>query len=726
MSGDSGQSPQHGPNRDQRFDDVVADYLDAVDAGDAPDEEALIEQHPDLADSLKKFFLDHRRMGGILEVDSAEGSAAEVTKRFSPNSKTRAPHDMPTLGYNEVSAEVLGAEQVGDYLLLNKIAQGGMGVVYKARQISLNRIVAVKMIRDAEFASREEIQRFQVEAEAAAQLQHPGIVPIYQIGNAEGQRYFSMAYVEGQSLAQMIRDAPMHPRKAAIYVSSVAKAVHYAHEQGIIHRDIKPANVLVDRNDQPMVTDFGLAKQIAGNDELTMSGQILGTASYMPPEQAGGKTDQITAKSDVYSLGAMLYALLTQRPPFTGQNPMDVLLDVLSKEPETPSSLNVALSRDLETICMKCLEKEPTKRYATAEDLAADLDRFLAGEPIVARRISKIERGIRWCKRKPFYAATIVLTILLAVGSPIVYYLREVAPEGLQAPKIEKPSLIKTARERYSTPPHATSQMEEIYVSAANAMLQFNHENRAASLQLFEDTARLAEAALRDDPANIALKLALADCYVEIANDSIPSTYIARRGPEDQSQAIQGRQLLESAEKWLSEVGVAEGESFELQKRLSRVDREKSPFEQTLKEAVAKLEAGLRGDTETTSQNPQRLRPDQPIGLIRFDLNDWDFELIEPGVPFEEARRLCVLGQRDAAILAYAAAINRLQEQPTPLTGLSLRHCFADLQVLDFANSGAVKSITKPLWPTDAEGFYNAILGIRLAHTDPLATATDK
>ena len=410
-------------DREERFDEVVADFLDAIDAGETPNEEQLIDQHPDLADSLRQFFLDHRRIGGVFDSEESSADDTDAAAAVRPDASAGSPHEQPTMAYRDAALSEPVAEQVGDYALLNEIARGGMGVVYRARQISLNRVVAVKMIRDAEFASEEEILRFKVEAEAAAKLQHPGIVPIYQIDEVDGCHFFSMAFVEGRSLGQMIVDAPLHPKKAAIYVAKVAQAVHYAHEQGIIHRDLKPANVLVDMNDQPMVTDFGLAKQVAGDHELTMSGQILGTASYMPPEQAAGKTDQITAKSDVYSLGALLYALLTQRPPFTGQNPMDVLLDVLSKDPDTPSSLNIALSRDLETICMKCLEKAPNKRYESAADLAEDLERFIAGEPIHARRISRLERGLRWCKRRPFLVATICLAVTLVIGLPIATQL---------------------------------------------------------------------------------------------------------------------------------------------------------------------------------------------------------------------------------------------------------------------------------------------------------------
>ena len=235
----------------------------------------------------------------------------------------------------------------GDYELLDEIARGGMGVVYKARQVRLKRVVALKMILSGQLAGDEDIQRFHTEAEAAAKLDHPGIVPIYEIGQFEGQHFFSMGFVEGQSLAGRLANGPLPPRDAAELTSKIATAVAYAHQQGVIHRDLKPANVLLDTNGQPRITDFGLARKLEGDSNLTGTGQILGTPSYMPPEQAAGQTDEVTPAADVYSLGAILYALLTGRPPFQAANIMDTLRQVLEQDPVAPRQFNAGISRDL-------------------------------------------------------------------------------------------------------------------------------------------------------------------------------------------------------------------------------------------------------------------------------------------------------------------------------------------------------------------------------------------
>ena len=293
----------------------------------------------------------------------------------------------------------------GDYELLEEIARGGMGIVYRARQLSLNRVVALKLVLAGQFASEEEVERFHREAEAAANLQHPNIVAIHEVGQHDGQQYFSMAYVEGRSLAEMIRENPLPAVQAARYVETVARAVEYAHQQGTLHRDLKPANILIDRDDQPRITDFGLARRVDADSDLTKSGQILGSPSYMPPEQASGRLGEVGPGSDVYALGAVLYDLVTGRPPFKAETPTDTLLHVLHNEPVSPRALNPRVPRDLETICLKCLEKEPQRRYTSAAELSEELGRFLRGEPIHARPITAPGRTWRWCRRNPAVAA---------------------------------------------------------------------------------------------------------------------------------------------------------------------------------------------------------------------------------------------------------------------------------------------------------------------------------
>lgn len=316
------------------------------------------------------------------------------------------------------------SEPFGDYEIFSEIARGGMGVVYKARQITLDRTVALKKVLSGQLASDEDIKRFQIEAEASANLDHPGIVPVYDFGQAEGQFYFSMGFVEGKSLADRIVESPLEPRPAAKLLIKISRAVAYANEQGVIHRDLKPGNVLLDNAGEPRVTDFGLAKKSSENSGMTATGQILGTPSYMPPEQAAGHSDQVDQRADVYALGAILYAMLTGRPPFQAANPMETLSQVLRRDAVPIRQLVPAVPRDLETICLKALRKEIDKRYDSANDLADDLQRWLDHEPIVARRVNRSERAWKWCKRKPMVVASAATIVTLLVVGSLIFWER--------------------------------------------------------------------------------------------------------------------------------------------------------------------------------------------------------------------------------------------------------------------------------------------------------------
>jgi hypothetical protein len=306
--------------------------------------------------------------------------------------------------------EIIRVRYFGDYELLERIASGGFGVVYKARQVSLNRLVALKMISDGRLATPELVQRFRLEAEAAASLEHEGIVPVYEVGAHDGQHYFSMKLIEGGSLTGHVERFVKDRRAAAVLMAQVARAVHHAHQRGVLHRDLKPGNILLDAKGQPHVTDFGLAKLLQAGPRVgaegrpeTISGAILGTPGYMAPEQARGLKG-ITTAADVYGLGAVLYELLTGRAPFRADTPLDALLQLLGRDPPRPRSLDPRVDRDLETVCLKCLEKEPGRRYGTAEAVAEELERWLAGRPILARPAGRAERLWRWCRRNPAVA----------------------------------------------------------------------------------------------------------------------------------------------------------------------------------------------------------------------------------------------------------------------------------------------------------------------------------
>lgn len=327
----------------------------------------------------------------------------------------------------------------GDFELLEETGRGGMGVVWKARQKSLNRVVALKCLPFAEASSQEFVKRFRAEASAAAGLQHPNIVAIHEVGVHEGRHYFAMEFVAGETLSKIISGEPLPPKRTARYVSIVAGAIEYAHQHGILHRDLKPSNILIDAQDQPRVTDFGLAKRLDEDSELTVTGQVLGSPNYMPPEQAqGGKA---TRRSDVYALGAILYHCITGRPPFQGARLEEVLRQVVQSEALAPRLLNRDLPADLETICLRCLETDPSRRYATAQELADELNRFLRDEPIHAQPVTFLQRGWRWCRRKPGLASALVsaavLLAVVAVGSPIAAYRINVARAAEQASRLQ-------------------------------------------------------------------------------------------------------------------------------------------------------------------------------------------------------------------------------------------------------------------------------------------------
>jgi len=372
-------------------------------------------------------------------VDKARTSTGnDVTLDSDAGRKIAAPHggigskniadtrrDAETLDSSGVPGrDGTGARplKIGGYDVISELGRGGMGVVYKARHQKLKREVALKMILSGQLAGTQILKRFHVEAEAVARLQHPNIVQIFEVGSHDDQPFIALEFVDGKNLSDLVKEKPMLPRDAASVVMTLARAMQYAHTRNVLHRDLKPANVLMAKDGTPKITDFGLAKQLDEIDSAkTSTGAILGTPSYMSPEQAMGIPENIGAATDQYSLGAMMYALITGRPPFLSAKPMDTVSKVLHQEPLPPHKMVEGLPRDLETICLKVLQKNPAQRYASCGDLADDLQRFLNNEPIVARPISRAERTIRWCKRNPTIAiptgiAFALLIALFAMG----------------------------------------------------------------------------------------------------------------------------------------------------------------------------------------------------------------------------------------------------------------------------------------------------------------------
>lgn len=390
----------------------------------------FLDQFPQLRPMLQAF-LSETQSSAHADQDGRGSIAAEYELQDD-----RSPRDLPTLipqpirtpgwlssasssshvfsdleRHSDGSLPDYECKRFGDYEVLQEIARGGMGVVYKARQCKLGRTVALKMILAGELAGPEDVRRFRAEAKTAAQLDHPHIVPIYEVGEHEGQHFYSMGYVDGADLSDLVRREALSPKRIATLIQQIAQAVDYAHIHGVIHRDLKPSNVLIDQEYKPRITDFGIAKLMEEQSDLTQTGQVLGTPGYMAPEQAAGKIGLVGRAADIYAIGGLLYFCLTRRPPFQAASSLETLVQVLENEPALPSTVNKATPKPLERICMRCLEREPNDRYASANEVALELERYLQGQPVLAEAPSILNRIRKFGRRSPAFAAH-----LLAIG----------------------------------------------------------------------------------------------------------------------------------------------------------------------------------------------------------------------------------------------------------------------------------------------------------------------
>jgi len=418
------EQPSNGA-AEQRLDDILASYLKAAEAGQAPDRQSLLASHPEVADDLAEFFagLDHLEQlaAPLRAVRLSSAGSYPVGSGVDTTDDARTGQDALRVAPAPAAQPAVGP--IPGYEILSVLGRGGMGIVYQARQVQLKRLVALKMIRAGDLADDSERARFRTEVEAVARLHHPNIVQIYQVGEHNGQPFCALEFVSGGTLADRLAGTPQTPRQAAELVRTLALAMDVAHQRGIVHRDLKPGNVLLTTDGTPKITDFGLAKHLDEDTAQTRTGAVMGTPAYMAPEQALGQKT-VGPPADVYAVGAILYEMLTGRPPFKGATALDTLDQVRSQEPAPVRTLQRQVPLDLETICLKCLEKQPGKRYTTAAELANRLGLFLDGKPIPERPPGWLSKIRRWVWAHPLLTtAAILLVVVTSVALLAAHYL---------------------------------------------------------------------------------------------------------------------------------------------------------------------------------------------------------------------------------------------------------------------------------------------------------------
>ena len=476
---------------------LVSDYLEAARTGLYPDRNAVREAHPELARDLERFFAAHDAVERLARPLREVAQAARITGLGNT-------YDAPGSGLLARPIEF------GDYVLLEVLGSGGMGIVYRARHRELKRDVALKQIITGPLASAADVQRFRNEAEAAAPLEHANIVPVHEVGEQDGRHYLTMRLMEGGSLATHLKDYQSDPRGAARLVATVSHAVHHAHQRGTLHRDLKPSNILLDGADMPHVTDFGLARRIGEDSTLTGSDVILGTPSYMAPEQAAGRAKEVTTATDVYGLGSILYALLTGRPPFRGDSVLETLEQVRSSDPESPRRLNLRVDRDLETVVLKAMAKVPAARYATALEVAKDLERWLSGKPIEAQPVGPVVKTWRWAKRNRGVASLLAaLVVVLTFGA--VWILRE-RSEALNQSAIallERDKTLENQRIARQVIGEFVTEIATMGLANEPRQEKLLREKLTKAAQYFEALTRqdTAEPATREDAGHAYLRL---------------------------------------------------------------------------------------------------------------------------------------------------------------------------------------------------------------------------
>ncbi len=448
-------------------------------------------------------------------ISQAAGSPADpgVTVIGAPAKKDSEDFFDTLQNEDSGKADELSGYVIGDYQILGELGRGGMGVVYKAKHRKLNRVVALKMILAGKHSGNEALERFIAEARAVAKLQHPGIVQIFDIGEHEGLPYFSLEFVAGKDLHKDLNGLPRDPKRSAEMVEQLCIAMQYAHDNKILHRDLKPANILLDKDGKAKITDFGLAKSVdADASGATSDGTIMGSPSYMPPEQARGDLSSVSPRSDLYSLGAILYQMLTARPPFVAERPLDTVLQVINNEPVAPRDLQPGLPVDLETICMKALQKDPASRYASCADLAADLRRFINGEPILARPVSRLERMWRWCRRNPKVAVPSSLASLFIIATAIVSTWAW-SVTSAQAVQIKKESAEKEVQRALAVEEKENANRQKILADEAKLLAEKNEkiaqEQAMVALRNIQLVVTEVDDRLAKEPAMSEIRIAV-------------------------------------------------------------------------------------------------------------------------------------------------------------------------------------------------------------------------